>query len=1084
MNAIKIVTSSAGSGKTYALVKEYLRILMQNPADYRHTLAITFTNKATAEMKSRILGALVDLADGKDSDLKRSLEEELQLTDLEQRARKSLDLILHDYSSFAINTIDSFFQKIIRGLAREMNLPVTLQLQLNTEEVKEEITDRLFEEVGKDEELTRWITELIEQKLLRDGRWDIRHDLKTIAGELFNSHRSEIKTFDKKQIREFYRELKALRNDFESSLRVIGQKAIKAIAGAGVTIDDFSSKTKGPAGFFLKLVAEKPDPDKYELKPTVLNAAEDLSKWVTKTSKLKDLLLPLAEQVLIPLLNEAIQEIEANYSRYRGAVIVLQRIYLLGILNDLGKKLAQYRQEKNMLLLSDTPRILNRFISESDTSFVFEKTGSHYKHLLVDEFQDTSGIQWKNLLPLVINSLGSGHFAMVVGDAKQSIYRWRGGDIRLLGGVLKEDLTNFKSIIREEKLDTNYRSRKDIVEFNNALFSSVPSLVVQEHGELGSELLRNFYSDGLIQNTADFHNLPGFVQIRFLEKEGTREFENDEASDDAASAKWKDQALSQLLETVQRLQGQGYNYGDLAVLVRTNDEGNSVATFLAAHGITQVVSSDSLLIRNNPKIIFLLNAFRYIADTNNHIAKSELLYSFCTLIQKPEAAQDLHPLFTDFSVARSRRNESAHKQELFPSSAFENNLFNLVLPPEFTERLPSLSKMPVYEAAEQLAKIFKLDRPEAYLERFLDLVLEFSTRHHSGIQNFIRWWDESSQAASCSVVIPEAGNSIRILTIHKAKGLQFPIVLMPFCEWTFSPSKDSILWASSDEEPFAGFGELPLPAVSSLSKTVFRQSYAEEKMNALTDNINLLYVAFTRAEQQLIAWCPSPAEKGIVKCSAFIARILEENETLKPGYPPGSNEFTLGDPLLQQVSRRSTSKVTIRTRTDFVKAAWQEKLTIAARAREFTEEADARKSAVSRGILVHKILAQTEDANDLEKTMSRFLFEGLLDAGEMEQLTAEIRRILDNEVVKEFFMPGKKIVAERDILLPGGGLFRPDRVLIEDHKVTILDSKTGDESETHNRQLEKYSIILHEMQKVPVEAYLLYLKSGRIRQVV
>jgi ATP-dependent exoDNAse (exonuclease V) beta subunit len=804
---------------------------MQNPADYRHTLAITFTNKATAEMKSRILEALVSLADGQDSSLKQSLEEELELDDLANRARKALDLILHDYSSFSIHTIDSFFQRIIRGLAREMNLPVTLQLQLNHDEVKEEITEKLFEDIGKDEQLTKWITELIEQKLFRDGRWDINNDLKTICGELLHSHRTEIKTFDKKQIKEFYGELQALQRNFETRLRTIGKTALKKIADSGMTIDDFSGKSKGPAGYFLKIAADKPDPAKYPPNVTTRNAAEDLSKWVTKTSKQKEFLLPLAEHVLIPLLNEALNETEENYSRYLGAVLVLQRIYLLGILHDLNKKLAQYRQEKNLLLLSDTPRILNRFISESDTSFVFEKTGNHYRHFLIDEFQDTSGIQWKNLLPLVINSLGSGHFTMVVGDAKQSIYRWRGGDIKLLGGTLAADLKSFSSIFREEILDTNYRSRKDIVEFNNALFASVPDVVEREQGQEHSALLRNFYSDGLKQHFAPANDLPGFVQIRFLEKDSSREADFSEEEDDRTPKKWKDQALSHLPDTLHRLLEQGYTYGDIAILVRMNEEGNQVAGFLADHGITQVVSSDSLLIKNNPKIIFLVNAFRFIADPGNHIARSELLFSYCTFLQKNATAQPLHPLFTDFTSKKSRKNPGGQVPELFHSAAFDNNLFNQLLPPEFTDRIPSLSKLPVYEAAETCCRIFKLDQPEAYLERFLDLVLEYSNRQHSSIRSFLEWWDESSQADACSVVVPEGGNAIRILTIHKSKGLQFPVVLMPFCDWKFTPSSKSLIWVHSDEKPFAGFGELPLLPSKNLSESVFHQSYAEETVH-------------------------------------------------------------------------------------------------------------------------------------------------------------------------------------------------------------------------------------------------------------
>ena len=1083
MNALKIYKSSAGSGKTYALVKEYLRILLLNPSDYRHTLAITFTNKATAEMKSRILNALVDLAAGKESELKKSLEKELDLKDLDTRAKKSLDLILHDYSSFSINTIDSFFQKIIRGLAREINLPVNTQLQLNHEEVKEEITDRLFEEIGKDEQLTKWMTELIEQKLLRDGRWDIHQDLMTIAGELFNARHAEIKTFDKEQIKKFYKELQTIRNAFESSLQEKGKKALKIIADAGVTVDDFSSKARGPAGYFIRIAAAKIDADKIEPSATILAAATDPAKWITKTSALKETLRPLVENILMPILMEALQEVEENYSRYLSAITVLRRIYLLGILNDLSKKLAQYRQEKNLLLLSDTPRILNRFIRESDTSFVFEKTGSHYKHFLIDEFQDTSGIQWKNLLPLIVNSLGSGNFSMVVGDAKQSIYRWRGGDIKLLGGTLKDDLRHFSSIIKEEKLDTNYRSRRDVVDFNNSFFSSVPSVIRNAYEDEDSAVLQNFYSDGLHQKTAPANEAPGFVNIRFLEKEKAQERE--EGEDEPESLKWKDSALLQMLETIHRLIDHGYAYGDIAVLVRKNDEGNAAANFLSAHGVTQVVSSDSLLIKNNPKIIFLINAFRFIADPGNHIARSELLFSYCSLIDPAATEQSLHPLFTDFAAVKSRRGSGGAAPGLFSTSAYEKNLFNQLLPPEFTGHLPYLSKLPVYEAAEQLTRIFKLDNPpEAYVERFLDLVLEFSSRHHSGIQNFIRWWDESSQARSCSVVIPEAGNAIRILTIHKAKGLQFPVVLMPFCEWDFFPSKDSLIWVHSEQDPFAAFGELPLPPVQSLSKTVFNKSYGDEIIHSLTDNINLLYVAFTRAEQQLVAWCPAAPASGIKKCSAFIERVLTGNESLQQLYSTETMELIIGDAGLRQVRRQTDPGIPVQTRTDFHKTAWQDKLTIAARAREYSDDAESKKSAVSRGILVHKILSQTEDASRLDKTLARFLFEGLITPEEKNTLFEEISRILNDVQVQEFFLPGKKIFSERDILLPDGELFRPDRVLIEGQKAAVLDFKTGEESESHRNQLKEYEAILHQMGYAPVQSYLVYLKSGRVKQVV
>jgi ATP-dependent exoDNAse (exonuclease V) beta subunit len=405
--------------------------VLANPSGFRNILAITFTNKATAEMKSRIIEALVSISSGDSSALKETLEKDLQCDDLINRASRALDLILHDYSSFSVTTIDSFFQKIIRSLAREIRLPINVQLQLNEQDVLEEVSARLFDDIGTDDQLREWVTELVEQKMMQDGRWDIQGDILSVAKELSKQGHAE-RTFDKSKIREFHSKLMSIRKAFETTIQKTGTLAAEAMSSAGVSPEDFSYKTKGPAGYLVKIAATQKSPDGYIPNTYVMKGVNDASAWVTKSSGMKHLLIPLVEKSLLPLLRSAVEETEKNLVHYKSAWIVTKKIYLLGILNDLSRKLAQYRAENNMMLLSDTLRVLGKFISASDTSFVYEKTGNQYRHFLIDEFQDTSGIQWKNLLPLIQNALGSGHMALVVGDAKQSIYRWRGGDIRLL----------------------------------------------------------------------------------------------------------------------------------------------------------------------------------------------------------------------------------------------------------------------------------------------------------------------------------------------------------------------------------------------------------------------------------------------------------------------------------------------------------------------------------------------------------------------------------------------------------------------------------------------------------------------------
>jgi ATP-dependent helicase/nuclease subunit A len=1078
-NLFKIVQSSAGSGKTFTLVREYLGIVLRNPADYRHVLAITFTNKATAEMKERIIRALVELSAGGGGGMKAALLENGNIDDLELRARQTLELILHDYSSFSVFTIDSFFQKILRGLAREIGLPLNTHVQLSADEVREEIVGRLFEDVGRDAAVTRWITELVEQKLFRDGRWNIHNDLLEIAGELFKPEAAGRET-GKEPIRTLYRELQSITRSFESTLKRIGEAGLRAIGDAGAGVDDFMKKSGGPAGYFLKIAATPLASDKLLPGVTVTLAAQDAANWLAKSSKNRDRLLPLVETTLLPLLREALQAVNADGERYLSALLVQRNIYLPGLLMDLGRKLAHYRREKNLMMLSDTAHILSRFLGNSDTSFVFEKTGSRYKHLLFDEFQDTSGLQWSNLLPLVIHSLGSGHFTLVVGDAKQSIYRWRGGDTRLLAGGIQEDLRRFSTITRESRLETNYRSREDIVEFNNTFFSLVPEVLEAATEVPDAKALRALYAEDVRQDTAGSNRHPGYVRIRFEDESASAEAEENEAQD------WKDRVLTNLPGVIEDLRSQGYRYGDIAILVRKNDEGNRLATFLSEKGITQVESSDSLLIHAHPAVVCLINGLRFLDDPSNPIARAQVLYAY-TQLRGSAGTLGYHALFSGSGQGGAAKKKNSRRREtpaLFYGAAYEENLFNRLLPPGFTEKIPVLARLPVYPCVEELLRVFGLDSPpDAFVDRFLDALLEFSARQSGSIRSFLQWWDTSAQAKNCSVVTSGTGDSIRILTIHKSKGLQFPVVLMPFCNWTLLPSSDSLFWVQTKEAPYADFGALPLHPSKKLENTVFRSSYEQEVALSLQDNVNLLYVAFTRAEERLYAWCAGKPGKAASSAGSLIREVLQHGD-LAAHWSADRREFTRGrEDAVRRILPAPADHPLIRSRTDYPREAWQKKLTIAARSREYADSGTGETSPVSLGILAHQVLAQAGDAGSLRAVVERYYFEGLMDAATRDRLVHDLEALLQDEQVKPFFDPGSRVLTEREIVLPDESVERPDRIVFMAGGVAVVDFKTGKEHPAHEDQVRRYVRTLQAMGHAAVDGYLVYLTGPRVKKI-
>lgn len=1060
MRGFNIYKSSAGSGKTYTLVKEYLKLALKNPSDFKQILAITFTNKATEEMKSRIIKALVELIENKNPALKEILQNELSIDiDISKKAQEVLDRILHDYSSFSISTIDSFFHKIIRAFSKEMQLPLRFDVEMNQSNVITELTDRLLQDIGKNKELTQWLEKLMLFKLNEDKGWKIENDIKFIAQELFKEKFYADSPNSIPITDEFIEQLFKIKHDFENEMKIHGDEAIATIKKQHLSIKDFAYGSSGVANYFNK-IRHKNDPENYRPTKRCLEALENPEKWYAKTSVNKELIEQMVtegvgtDKPLALVLSEVVTHYTNRSEEYHSCLEVLKLIYIYGIINYLKEKLKEYRDEKNLVMMSDTTYLLKQFISGEDTPFVFEKVGNAYKHFLIDEFQDTSNFQWHNLLPLVENSISAGSFTMVVGDAKQSIYRWRGGNMQLLINGVQKDLVHFSELIKEEVLSTNYRSKKNIVEFNNTFFKNAASLIKDNLQIENNDLLdKAYHMDEVRQEIAPKNSQGGYVKISFIDEK------NEQAGQDKNQKKknWKELALDKLLITIQDLEKDNFSLKDIAILVRKNTEGNVIAKFLFENGYTKVISSESLLLWNSPKIQFIINILQYLNNSHNTLAKTNLLYYYAQL-NGLEIVNNT--LFTDFS---SR----------------ENQLFYSQLPEKFVKQLSYLGKLPLYELSEQLISIFKLNEtPDAYIQRFQDLILEYTAKNKADIRNFISWWEDNKNNDKCSVIVPENENAIRVLSVHKSKGLQFPVVIMPFADWKLAPDARDIIWVSSDKVPFNEHSLLPVKPGKGLTDTYFKEAYLQELVQTYIDNINVLYVAFTRAEERLYTFSPLPAGDKLVNASELIHQTISLD-----GMVLNNDAMEIGEafPQSDKVEKESEEIVKL---TEYPSHRWQSRLAISSKAAMLWNIVDNEKEEnVNYGILIHDVLANIRVAGDMEKSINRMYHEGLINENEKKELRIKVEKILAIPGVINWFSEEWEIKTERELLLPDGQILRPDRVLIKNNQAIIIDYKTGARDQKHEDQVTHYARVLESIGYSPVEKYLLYINELSIQKI-
>jgi ATP-dependent helicase/nuclease subunit A len=1100
MSSLEIYKASAGSGKTFRIVREYLKMVFHRPEAYRNILAVTFTNKATAEMKDRILKDLSSLASGKPSGHLEYLRGEFRLNDEEIRttAAKILQLILHDYSRFSVSTIDSFFQRVIRAFSREMRLNASYRTELDAQLVLEEAVDRLFLEIENNPDLRNWMLEYADENL-REGRsWNFKDDLTGRGKELF---KEEFKLFsepllqklaDKSYLSKYSLELRAVLDNYERKLKEIGKQGLALMSAKGLTVEHFSYGNKGFANHFNKLADGN-----FELPGSrTLDAIGNLNSWAKSKDKpeLKDLISEVYHAGLNNLLVNSIELMNTEGIFANTAKAILANLFSFGLLTDIALKVQEVSKEKNLVLLNDSTQLLRNVIAGSDSPFVYEKMGSVYRNFMLDEFQDTSRLQWHNFKPLIDNSLAEGNRNIIVGDVKQSIYRWRNGDWNLLATQVEKDLSPFGTSV--VSLDTNWRSAKKVIDFNNILFRESARLLNADFestltgsGHTFDELpemkgiIEKAYSDHY-QRFSGKAAVEGYVRLQFIENEECKK-----------KGDYRELAIAEMITQIETVQANGVRPGDIAILVRGKSEGSMIAKALLERKISNpdtlfcydVISNDSLIIGQSPVVQFILNFFRLFSGSDNDIVKADLVYGYFNYlvpliegIPNPVSSDHYHSWF------KVNREIPGLFKPWFRSAG--NDAFDT-----------GLLSLPLFELTSRIAQNFGLNKIKGelvYLEAFLDLVLQYGRDQAGGTAGFLDWWKTSG--SDKTITLSEGQNAISILTIHKSKGLEFHTVFVPFCDWEIVPlaTKAPYLWCHPDQPPFNKMDLVLVRYGSGLQRTLFSDAYFKEMLYSSVDNLNLLYVALTRAVNSLIVICPyTPKLNNPYKniCS-LIQGVIENPPLLDTAdrekyidltefWNPETKIFEIG--AVKKVLYSAKTEVSDNKELDgLILAGKGGRLKLRIHSDSYFDLYDTQKSErIGHGKLMHELFEKIATIADVSPSLKRMVSEGKIDTKTSEEYEQLIGKLLVKEPFRSWFNGEWKVLNERDILRGDEKRHRPDRIMIKGGELVVVDYKTGAKSDHDLAQVRGYLSDFRKMGFVLSKGYLWYMSNNEIVDV-
>lgn len=1067
----KILTASAGSGKTFNLAYQYIYdVLKDQPTEkgaypkytaYRSILAVTFTNKATEEMKTRILKQLNNLAVGGDCEFTDKLLEQtgLSLEELIRRAQKVRSAILHDYSRFSILTNDTFFQRIVRAFVKELGGDLGYSIELDTAPIIQKSIDTLINQADNNSELKEWLLSFAEENINEGSQWNLKSSLNTLKAEIFKEQTKEAieAVGDKQQLKKCVEQFTKIAEDECAPIIKIAKNAVKLIQDSKFNNSDFASSF---TIFFDKVAQFKELP---ELTATIRkHTCDEPRKWFPSKSKPTADMLALAEQLQKPL-----ADIVDNYDHleylFNSCKLLRENYRSFALLNDLYQIATDLCNEQNTMLLSQTKHTIAQLItSEDDAPFVYEKVGNRFEKFMIDEFQDTSLKEWKNFLPLLRNALSeSADLAvLLVGDIKQSIYRWRGSDWNILRSIAPADLKENNTPVHIEPLDSNYRSLPEVVTFNNTTMEKV---AISQNNYLNS-LLQEALTKGIITERA-YSSLYNAIEDAYtdLEQKSKKKHTNKGFIRVTAHYTPEPDIISCLRELIYE---KGFLPCDITILVRYNDDAQKIAKVLLDAGAQDesmrfgIMTQEALILNSSPIIDFILATMRYAVNRRDKVSlgiykRQRFNYDFITGISEDEER------FFNFLASST------------PEEAFEHIMM-------------------------RFGDLF--DGNEAYTQAFHEHIIKFCGSKVADLQLFLDWWDE--KGGEKSVAIEKDQNAIEIMSIHKAKGLENKVVIIPYCTWSFIPKKfhTGTMWAnSSNDEYLDSRLSFPIKSSKMAANSIFAEQYYKEFIYNHIDAVNILYVALTRPKEQLYIYFPVIKHKKEKKTyeeqiqeriPSTVGQLLYKIFEMYKQYTPNEDEQPAEGIIYQTEHSHEgpEEKEHSKESTIMLQPTRSSNYTLNLKfpsARYIEAQQDGKLSPQDKGIALHKVMEQATSREQITQSLEQMLIDGKLSAKECKDIEAKIDTALSDNIAHEWFYgQWDAVYTESGIIAPNNINKRPDRVMIKGKRVVVVDYKFGKPNQEHQKQISEYCQLLEQMGYQDISGYLWYVRRSKIEKIV
>ncbi|MCF8379980.1 MAG: UvrD-helicase domain-containing protein [Bacteroidales bacterium] len=1091
---LKVYKASAGSGKTYNLALNYIEHLFQKPDSFKSILAVTFTNKAAGEMKSRILQKLFELSkdDVNAKDYKLHLIENNFAKDEKEVITKSehiLNHILNQYSSFYVQTIDKFFQWVIRGFTREIGLQGAYNLELNQNKILTEAVDLVMLGMDEDKDLRKWLIQFAEEKLEDGKSWNFQSDVFQLGKEVFSENYQHIQETEsssdekRKKLIELRDKLRKKITAFDSYIKTRAVKALKIIEDEGIEVSDFKYGDTSVPNIFRKVIQKPLSELEIGIRP--LQAIEDPTVLYKKGSPHTESILKCYNKGLKLLLKEIITYWDAEKEDYFTNLAIQKNIYAFGILNNISERIQEIVRENNSFLIADSAKFLKKIIAENEAPFIYEKSGNYFNHLMLDEFQDTSGFQWQNFYPLIQNSLASGYSNILVGDVKQAIYRWRSSDWKILATMVDQSFP--ASILEHRALDVNYRSDKNLVAFNNSVFYHTPFFLKNsieneliensddEFKQYWLDLISKVYEEARQQIPKKHLNTEGYISHQFFPEVNNSEY---------------NEILSEKIPVlIRQLQDRGYKAGDITILVRKGSEGRDIAKILMSDSSNpgqkynfNVISNDSLYLENSSSVKFLISLLSYFNHKSDKLNKSFLKHEYLIYLQSglSDNKNYAHNIFTSHDL---------NGLDLSKDKELE----------DFEKKYHSFRKLALYELTEELISVFKLNQNEAnlaYIQSFQDLVLEYIRKESSDLNAFLNYWESTGKKSTLS--ISESQDAIKILTIHKAKGLQFKVVIIPFLHWTLEPksgyNRNTILWPETKSTDLQDFSNIPIKYSSGLKKTGFKKEYFEELFKSFVDHVNLMYVAFTRAENELHSFSKlGKTDKGIKSVAELVYEIYRKSASISSEYPMLSLTenfntenlvFSYGVPAKPKTEIPESDNINTFLLKEYPVSSKSISLSLNHKNIYLSDLKEEISEKTGYGTQMHEIFASIITKTDVDSALRKAWLKGLITRDESNEMKSQLEGKLKAEPFSDWFSGSWNCKTESDIMDGKGNIFRPDRFMLKEGHAIILDYKFGKiKSSEHHKQMKDYKELLKTQNYKDIRMFLWYYSLNELEEV-